>query len=78
MEKSIVFIVELVKSLYGLKQAAYKFKDYFIKTLTALGFRRLCCDSSMYLGLYKGNKILLTRHADDIMLMFLSSNIEDM
>ena len=61
-------IVKSLKSLYGLKQAAYMFKDDLDKTLTALDFRRLCCDSSVYLGSHKENKILLTSRVDDMSL----------
>ena len=70
-----ICIMKLLKSLYDLKQAAYDFKDHLDKTLSALRFKRLCCDSSVYLASHKGSKISLTSHVDDI--VFLSSNIED-
>ena len=43
-------VVKLLKSLYRLKQAAHNFKDHLNDILLATGFRRLCCDASVYLG----------------------------
>ena len=63
-------VVKLLKSLYGLKQAAHKFKEHLNNTLSAMGFKRLCSDSSVYLGV----KILVTSHVDD--LLFLSPNAD--
>ena len=65
-------IIKLLESRYGLEQAAYRFKDYLDKTLTALGFQTLHSDSSVYLGWHN---ISSTSHVDDV--MFLNSNIED-
>ena len=66
--------MKILKCLYGLKQAAFEFKDHLDKTLTAMGFRRLCCNASVYLGSHKENKIILTSHVDD--LLFLSTDID--
>ena len=68
-------ILKLLKSIYYLKQAAYKFKNHLDKSLTALGFKRLCCDVSFYIGFQDGNKILFTSHVGD--LLFLSPNTKD-
>ena len=67
--------VKLLKSLYGLKQAAHKFKEHLNNTLATMGFKRLCSDSSVYIGYHNGRKILITSHVDD--LLFLSSDIND-
>ena len=40
-----------------------------------MGFKRLCSDSSVYIGYHNGRKILITSHVDD--LLFLSSDIND-
>ena len=44
MTKSDGTIVKLLKSLYGSKQAAHKFKDRLNNFLSAIGFKRLCSD----------------------------------
>ena len=67
-------VVKLLKSLYGLKQAAHKFKEHLNNSLSAMGFKRLCSDSSVYLSFHNDVKILVTSHVDD--LSFLSSNAE--
>ena len=42
-------IVRLLKSLYGLKQVAYKFKRHLHEYLIENGFTRLEIDSSVYM-----------------------------
>ena len=41
-------IVRLLKSIYGLKQAAYKFKEHLHQKLVKIGFKKLETDSSVY------------------------------
>ena len=62
--------VKLLKSLYGLKQAAHKFKDHLNNSLSAIGFERLCSDSSVYIDCHNGRKFLIASHVND--LLFLS------
>ena len=57
-----------------LKQAAHNFKEHLNNSLSAMGLKRLCSDSSVYLGFYNGVKNLVTSHVDD--LSFLSPNAE--
>ena len=67
-------VVKLLKSLYGLKQATHKFKEHLNNSLSAMGFKRLCSDSSVYIGFHNDIKNLVTSHVDD--LLFLSPNAE--
>ena len=68
-------IVRLLKSIYGLKQAAFKFKEHLHENLIKIGFKRLETDSSIYyLSDPSGRVVYLTSHVDD--LLMLSPNIE--
>ena len=67
-------VVQLLKSLYGLKQAAFKFKEHLHNALTEIGFVQLLTDSSVYRLSGKYN-VLLTCHVDD--LLFISPNLDD-
>jgi hypothetical protein len=67
-------VVRLLKSLYGLKQAAFKFKEHLHDALVKIGFTRLETDSSVYV-LCGTRKVYLASHVDD--LLFLSSSIDD-
>ena len=67
-------VVKLLKSSYGLKQAAHEFKDLLNNSLSAMGFKRLCSGSSVYLGYHYGVNNLVTSHVDD--LLFLSPDVE--
>ena len=69
-----MIMVKLLESLYGLQQATHKFKEHLNNSLSTMGFKRLCRDTSVYLGFHNGAKILVTSHVDD--LLFLSSNVE--
>ena len=66
-------IVRLLKSIYGLKQTAFKFKEHLHENLIKIGFKRLETDSSVYY-LSGSRTVYLTSHVDD--LLFLSPNIE--
>ena len=68
-------IVRLLKSIHGLKQAAFKFKEHLHENLVKIGFKRLETDSSVYYLSGSGRRIVyLTSHVDD--LLMLSPNIE--
>ena len=69
-------LVRLLKSIYGLKQAAFKFQEHLHEKLINIGFKRLETDSSIYyLSDPDGHVVYLTSHVDD--LLMLSPNIED-
>ena len=57
-----------MKSLYGLKQAAFKFKQHLHECLIKIGFRRLETDSSIYV-LTGSRNVYLTSHVDDLLLL---------
>ena len=58
-------IVRLLKSIYGLKQAAYKFKEHLHENLVKIGFKPLETDSSVYyLSDSDGRVVYLTSHED--------------
>ena len=61
-------IVKLLKSLYGLKQAAFKFKEHLDAQLRNIGFKRLDSDSSIY-QLTGKRSIILTSHVDDLLML---------
>ena len=67
-------VVQLLKSLYGLRQAAFKFKEHLHNSLTRIGFVQLQTDSSVYRITGKRN-VILTCHVDD--LLFIAPNIDD-
>ena len=67
-------MVKLLESLYGLQQATHKFKEHLNNSLSTMGFKRLCRDTSVYLGFHNGAKILVTSHVDDF--LFVSPNAE--
>ena len=67
-------IVRLLKSLYGLKQASFKFKQHLHENLIKIGFRRLVTDSSVYV-LSGPRNVYLTSHVVDLLL--LSPDIAD-
>ena len=67
-------IVKLLKSIYGLKQAAFKFKEHLHQNLIKIGFKKLETDSSVYYLNTDSRIVYLTFHVDD--LLFLSPNIE--
>ena len=57
-----------MKSLYGLKQAAFKFKEHLDAQLRNIGFKRLDSDSSIY-QLTGKRSIILTSHVDDLLML---------
>ena len=67
-------VVQLLKSLYGLKQAAFNFKEHLHNSLTKINFVQLLTDTSVYRISGKRN-IILTCHVDD--LLFIAPSIDD-
>ena len=68
-------IIRSLKSIYELKQAAFKFKEHLHENLIKIGFKRLETDSSIYyLSDPSGRVVYLTSHVDD--LLILSPNVK--
>ena len=61
--------MKLLKSLYGPKQATYRFNDHMDKTLISMEFTRLRCNSSVYIGFRNESKIIATIYADDFLIL---------
>lgn len=62
------FVWKLKKGLYGLKEAGRIWNKTFVKTLTKIGFAKNIAEPCMYAGMYKGKKVLLLIHVDDVLV----------
>ena len=66
-------IIRSLKSIYELKQAAFKFKEHLHENLIKIGFKRLETDSSIYhLSDPSGRVVYLTSHVDDLLMLSLN------
>lgn len=67
----------LLKSLYGLKQAARMWNKKLHETLVKIGFKRLQSDASIYIYVRDGVRIILPIFVDDITLATKSKATAD-
>ena len=69
---------ELLKSLYGLKQAANVWYEKLVSVLTNLmGFLRIRSDSVVFVRGSDGTKVIMGGHVDDLLVMAYADNILD-
>jgi hypothetical protein len=71
------YVCKLSKSLYGLKQAARQWNKKLHTTLLDMGFRRLDSDSSIYIYIKDGVRIIIPIFIDDITLASSSQSALD-
>jgi Reverse transcriptase (RNA-dependent DNA polymerase) len=60
------WVMKLMKSLYGMKQASRIWNKTFHKTVSSLGFRRLACEWCVYRRRTKTGITIFAVHVDDI------------
>jgi hypothetical protein len=71
-------IVQLLKSLYGTKQASHVWNVDVNKFIISTGFRRLSSDTCMYVKTSKnGNIIILSIFVDDIVIAYDTSDSKE-
>ena len=68
------WVMKLIKSLYGMKQASYIWNRTFHKALTALGFKRLVCECCVYIWCSLSATTIFAVHIDDIIFTSSSPN----
>jgi len=68
-------VMQLHKSLYGLKQAGRQWYDTLIHTLTDLGFRISQVDLGVLQTQVQGDTLILVIHVNDCMITGSSSNL---
>ena len=67
---NMIVKLKLLKSLYGVKQAAKMFNDKLNENLITKGWKRLCNDVCLYkYELFNNTWYLLTVHVDDIIII---------
>ena len=69
------WVMRLMKSLYGMKQASRIWNRTFHKALTALGFKRLACEWCVYIRRSSSATTIFAVHVDDI--IFTSSSPDE-
>ena len=60
-------VVELLKCIYGLPQAAKYFDEHVTSRLLAMGFKRCVSDSQLFILDKNNEKLLLIKHVDDFL-----------
>ena len=58
-------IVELLKCIYGLPQAAKYFDEHVTERLLAMGFKRCISDTQLFVITKDGETLYLLKHVDD-------------
>jgi hypothetical protein len=66
---------ELVKSLYGVKQAPKQWHDKFDRTLTSVGFVTNEADKCVYYRYGGGEGVILCMYADDIFIFGMNLEV---
>jgi hypothetical protein len=69
------WVMRLMKSLYGMKQASRIWNKTFHKTITSIGFERLVCEWCVYRRQSPSGTIMFAVHVDDIIA--ISSSPEE-
>jgi hypothetical protein len=70
-------IVKLNKCLYGLKQAAFEWKNNIHTTLIALGFTQLLTDRCVYIKRNNDGVIIIGLHVDDLLVATSNHELTD-
>jgi hypothetical protein len=60
------WVMKLMKSIYGMKQASRIWNQTFHKAMKSLGFERLACEWCVYIRRTKTGIIMFAVHVDDI------------
>jgi hypothetical protein len=68
-------VCELLKTLYGLKQASKQWHEKFDKTFTSVGFVVNEADKYLYYRFGGGEGVILCLYVDDIMIFGTSLNV---
>jgi transposase InsO family protein len=68
------WVLQLLKGLYGIKQGPRLWSQKLHTALSAIGFKRLECDHSVFVYEHDGVKIVVPVHVDD--LVFASKSKE--
>jgi hypothetical protein len=69
-------IVKLNKCIYGLKQAAYEWKNNIHQTLISMGFTQLLTDNCVYIKRSGNDLTILGIHVDDILIACSNSRLK--
>jgi hypothetical protein len=69
-------VVKLNKCIYGLKQAAYEWKNNIHATLVHLGFTQLLTDNCVYVKRSGSDITILGLHVDDILVACSNSTLK--
>jgi hypothetical protein len=68
------WVMRLLKSLYGMKQASRIWNQTFHKTITQMGFRRLVCEWCVYYRQTHTGTTIFAVHVDDIISISSSAD----
>jgi len=60
------WVMKLMKSIYGMKQASHIWNLTFNKAIESLGFKRLPCEWCVYLRHSRSRMVIFVIHVDDI------------